>query len=238
MVDSKISRLRVVGKDARSFLHNMSTNDIEHLAIGSTLLTAFLNSKGRIIDVVHCQAIQDDDFMLTSCAHIEPKLAQWLEQFLFVEDVQIIDESVYQTTHVKEEAERIKNGLPFGPGELCEDFNPLELGLYETICWSKGCYIGQEVISRLDTYSKLNKRLCFISCDQTTFRLLHAGQQILLNDRPIGKITSISPIYSQSDAIGLAVVKMPESNNRLEAQVQTEAGQMAILLALVKENLK
>lgn len=49
---------------------------------------------------------------------------------------------------------RIEHLIPANPNELSEDFNPLEAGLNDLISFTKGCYVGQEVIARLDTYQK------------------------------------------------------------------------------------
>ncbi len=54
---------------------------------------------------------------------------------------------------------RIKSGSPLSPHEVNEDVNPLEAGLSGLISWTKGCYVGQEVIARLDTYKKVQKKL-------------------------------------------------------------------------------
>ena len=43
--------------------------------------------------------------------------------------------------------------------ELNEKFNPLETGLSRFISFNKGCYIGQEVVARLNTYKKVQKKL-------------------------------------------------------------------------------
>ena len=47
---------------------------------------------------------------------------------------------------------RIEQGVPKHGTELGEDYNPLEAGLERHISGTKGCYIGQEVILRLNTY--------------------------------------------------------------------------------------
>ena len=51
------------------------------------------------------------------------------------------------------------------PTEINEYYNPLEAGLKKYINFNKGCYIGQEVIARLDTYSKVKNRLVLIKSD-------------------------------------------------------------------------
>ncbi|MCK7521806.1 MAG: hypothetical protein MZV64_31060 [Ignavibacteriales bacterium] len=37
---------------------------------------------------------------------------------------------------------------------------PHDVGLMNFVNTTKGCYIGQEVIARLDTYDKVQKSLC------------------------------------------------------------------------------
>jgi folate-binding protein YgfZ len=54
---------------------------------------------------------------------------------------------------------RIELGIPEIPDDINEDINPLECGLSKYVSFTKGCYIGQEVIARLDTYDKINKHL-------------------------------------------------------------------------------
>ncbi len=58
------------------------------------------------------------------------------------------------------EALRISNGIPGWGNELVEGMLPPEAGLDLTdISYNKGCYIGQEVISRIKSAGKVNKRL-------------------------------------------------------------------------------
>lgn len=57
------------------------------------------------------------------------------------------------------ESFRVENGIPGFPNELSSSFNPLEIGLRSVISFTKGCYVGQEVIARLDTYDKVQKTL-------------------------------------------------------------------------------
>jgi folate-binding protein YgfZ len=98
---------------------------------------------------------------------------------------------------------RIENGIPMANKELVQDFNPLELNLWNWISFTKGCYIGQEVIARLDTYNKIQRTLCQFSATA------HINEQKILLDESgteIGKITSV--IVSDNKFIGLAVVRL------------------------------
>lgn len=49
------------------------------------------------------------------------------------------------------------------PGaSLAHPANPHELGLRDLVSFTKGCYIGQEVVARLDTYDKVQRRLAIL----------------------------------------------------------------------------
>lgn len=50
---------------------------------------------------------------------------------------------------------RIEFGEPAYPNEINDAFNPYEVNLIKYVSFTKGCYIGQEVIARLDTYEKV-----------------------------------------------------------------------------------
>jgi tRNA-modifying protein YgfZ len=87
---------------------------------------------------------------------------------------------------------RISHGIPACGKELIEGVLPPEAGLgATTISYSKGCYIGQEVISRMKSAGKVNRRLT-----QFTLNLdLNGSEKYqLLNDdhKVVGHITSVS----------------------------------------------
>lgn len=54
---------------------------------------------------------------------------------------------------------RIAHLLPAFGAEIDGRANPLELGLRPVVDFEKGCYIGQEVVARLDTYQKVQRHL-------------------------------------------------------------------------------
>jgi folate-binding protein YgfZ len=54
---------------------------------------------------------------------------------------------------------RVFGGIPSAPGEINAKYNPFELNLSDLVSFSKGCYIGQEVIARIDTYKKAQHKI-------------------------------------------------------------------------------
>jgi aminomethyltransferase len=65
---------------------------------------------------------------------------------------------------------RIHAGYPAFPNEINEEYIPLEAGLLNAVSFSKGCYIGQEIIARMESRQQLAKRLVGLSSDATLKR--------------------------------------------------------------------
>ncbi|MFA7362178.1 MAG: hypothetical protein WC139_14195 [Candidatus Kapaibacterium sp.] len=59
----------------------------------------------------------------------------------------------------------IDNAYVYSVTELNENINPLECQLKDFISFEKGCYIGQEVIARLDSQGKIPKVMVIIAAD-------------------------------------------------------------------------
>jgi folate-binding protein YgfZ len=89
---------------------------------------------------------------------------------------------------------RIRDGRPAADAELTEDYNPLEAGLWQTLCFDKGCYIGQETIARLNTYKGVKQRLWGIEfAPSSTSDLPPLGPLLNEAGEKVGQLTSLSP---------------------------------------------
>jgi tRNA-modifying protein YgfZ len=98
-------------------------------------------------------------------------------------------------TEGEAETRRIQARLPKWSAELTPGMLPPEAGLDRTsICYHKGCYIGQEVLSRLKTAGKLNRRLAALLVEPDT----EPGSTLELAGKPSGKLTSIAPWPNES----------------------------------------
>ena len=106
---------------------------------------------------------------------------------------------------------RISNKVPIAGFDLTEDVNPLEAGLLDLIDFEKGCYIGQEVIARLDTYDKVQRSLVgFSQTDLTNgVQRIEIGDDILSDDsgRRVGWVTSVAQRPRTNELIGLAYLR-------------------------------
>ncbi|MBI4308574.1 MAG: aminomethyl transferase family protein [Chloroflexi bacterium] len=97
---------------------------------------------------------------------------------------------------------RIEAGIPALGAELSEDHNPLEARLLSSISFAKGCYVGQEVIARLNTYQKVQRYL--VSLRFAPAAVPARGTPIRLDGRTAGHITSaaLSPATGAVVALG------------------------------------
>jgi tRNA-modifying protein YgfZ len=102
----------------------------------------------------------------------------------------IIDLGVEIVDEIAWECLRIEQGRPKPDAELTEDYNPLEVGLWQTISFSKGCYIGQETIARLNTYKGVKQYLWGIKLTAP----VAVGTPLTINGEKVGVLTSKSEI--------------------------------------------
>jgi len=112
------------------------------------------------------------------------------------------------------EVMRIEQGLARWGRELTEDIIPIESDLERrTIDYEKGCYIGQEVISRMKMSGQTNKRLCgLISLDNTP---LQQGMKLAAPStagKEAGWITSATRSQRLGKQIALGYVKRGFNN--------------------------
>ncbi len=99
---------------------------------------------------------------------------------------------------------RIQYGIPVSPNELSVSYNPLEAGLKDLISWTKGCYIGQEVIARLDTYKKVQKKLMRLTMEELPQSLPVA---LATTGAECGMMTSSRVTSDTQKCIGLGYVR-------------------------------
>ena len=103
------------------------------------------------------------------------------------------------------EAARLNYSVPEYGREISEAYNPLEAGLIGSIDFAKGCYIGQEVIARLDTYQKIQKHLVRLefSADAT----VSEGDVLTDAGKEVGKVTSVTNIPTGLGLVGMAYIR-------------------------------
>ncbi|MFN3694630.1 MAG: YgfZ/GcvT domain-containing protein [Ignavibacterium sp.] len=108
---------------------------------------------------------------------------------------------------------RIEQGIPAAPNEICDLFNPHELNLSHLIDTKKGCYIGQEVLARLETYDKVQKKLTGLTLESPV-ELNNETELIDSENQNAGIITSLVNSVKLKKPIALAVVRRSYLNEQ------------------------
>jgi folate-binding protein YgfZ len=126
------------------------------------------------------------------------------------------------------EVMRIEHGIPRWGSELTEEIIPIEANLEQrTVDYQKGCYIGQEVISRMKMSGQTNKRLCgLISVNDVPLR---AGMKLAVPStagKEAGWITSATRSERLGKEIALGYLKrgFNSSGTKLDARAPEDFG--------------
>lgn len=100
---------------------------------------------------------------------------------------------------------RIENGIPrFGVDMTESNLAPEAEIQTRAISYSKGCYIGQEVIARIRTYGQVAKALRLLRLPDELVRLPQSGTKLLRDGKEVGYLTSstLSPRHGAKVALG------------------------------------
>ena len=130
----------------------------------------------------------------------------------------LVDSAVY-------EAHRIASGVPRGGLDfMYGDAFPHETNMdrLNGVDFDKGCYVGQEVVSRMQHRGTARTRTVRVVLEDFS---PEAGTAILAGDKPVGTIGSTS---GQN---GLALIRIDRAADALQAGTKLTAGGLAIRLA-------
>lgn len=83
---------------------------------------------------------------------------------------------------------RIEAGRPRFGRELTGDYIPLEANLWDDVSFNKGCYIGQEIIARMESRGRLAKKLVALRPAAP----VAAGSELVSDGKKAGSITSVA----------------------------------------------
>jgi folate-binding protein YgfZ len=214
-------KLRVGGADRKRFLQGMITNDLE---AGTWLRAALLNVKGRVLAIVDIVP-EESSYLLVMEPGLLAKVRALLEKHAIMDDVdftavELPCHRVWETPasvwtappilSAREgspaadvEIRRVEAGLPRYGVDVSEDHFPFEANLESAISYTKGCYVGQEVVARAHARGHANKRLCGLRLSGGPAT---AGAAIVAESRPDAGVVTSSAVSPQLGAIALGYV--------------------------------
>ena len=268
--------VKIAGDDARAFLNNLITSDIDELTPGKARFGALLTPQGKIVadflvteapaghgggllidcprelaqplttklgfyklrakvtvenlsDGLGVLAIWDGEpAMKPDLTFADPRSAALGTRILVPSDLaektasvlgaELVDEAAY-------EAHRIASGVPRGGIDFAYgDAFPHETNMDRMagVDFDKGCYIGQEVVSRMQHRGTARTRIVAVTLDGTT---PVAGTEIRAADKPVGTMGSSAGNH------GLALVRADRATDALDAGATLLAGDITVRLA-------
>jgi len=118
------------------------------------------------------------------------------------------------------EALRIEAGIPKAGPELNEEIVPPEANLEgKAFSLTKGCYPGQEVVARMDTYGNVRRHLVGLILKGAS--VPPKGSKLFSGDREVGWISSAvrSPQFGQVIALGFPLRDFSKPDTKLTVEV-------------------
>ncbi len=113
---------------------------------------------------------------------------------------------------------RISRGIPLADHEISDRFNPYDAGLIHAVSYTKGCYVGQEVIARLDTYQKARKTLCGVRFSENVGKLGNFPV-VSHGSEEVGVLTSVSQHSVHGTYVGAVVIKSDLTHQETEVSL-------------------
>ncbi|WP_395746181.1 YgfZ/GcvT domain-containing protein [Prosthecobacter sp.] len=136
-----------------------------------------------------------------------PGMDLWLPAFAAAPSF----ESLPVLTDADLETWRILQKIPRWPHELNAETFPPEAGLEsKAMDFAKGCYIGQEVLSRIKTTGKMPREMIAFASNTP----VKVGDE-LWQDKAVGKVTSTARHPATGKTIGLAMIRQGTSQDGL-----------------------
>lgn len=97
---------------------------------------------------------------------------------------------------------RVEAGYP-AVAELNQEYIPLEANLWDAVSFNKGCYVGQEIIARMDSRGRLAKKLMGLELSGP----VPTPGELLADGKNAGDVTSVVWSPALERHIGLGYVR-------------------------------
>lgn len=125
-------------------------------------------------------------------------------------------------------AVRVEAGEPVMGRDVDERTIPQESGLVpETVSFTKGCYLGQELVARIDSRGHVNRILRGITVQVNL--LPPEGAGLFAGDAQVGKLTSVAESLTLRAPVGMALVRR-ETEPGARVEIRWEGGSAPALV--------
>ncbi|HEY3104059.1 MAG TPA: glycine cleavage T C-terminal barrel domain-containing protein [Pyrinomonadaceae bacterium] len=191
-LSTEMAVLSVQGTKAADVVRSVLGEDAAHLQRKSAATAQFESAAVTVIRDTHTA---EDGFDL----FVEANAAQQLREALTNTGVTVIGEDTLEML-------RIEAGIPRYGIDMDENNVVTETNLDDAVSFTKGCYIGQEIIVRIKHRGHVAKKLAGVILDEAT--PAPRNSKIISNDeKEIGRVTSSTFSPRLKRAIALVFLK-------------------------------
>lgn len=223
-ITDKMVILELIGKQTESFFNLLLDGTFSSLSNSNVLK----------------YKVEDFEFYLLKFKENESFTKYWMifdsNDIKAIHDFILDNKSFYDLQFVGEDAYnifRVENGVPATPNEISFRTNPHELKLLHEVDFHKGCYIGQEVIARLDTYDKVQRYLTGILFEADADFSEITEELNIFNEekKEIGYITSLvkSEQFGKYAALGFVKKDYAEVGNKYNVIINNKVVTKAVI---------
>jgi len=192
-ITEKMAHLTLQGPASTDLLGKLSDKALPPLSVRGLTQR---NMKGRVVTIIKTASTGEEGYDLLLPVAAAPDV--WN---LLMETGQGI--GIRPIGFEALEMLRVETGIPRYGVDMDEDVFPVEAGLEEkAISYTKGCYTGQEPISRIKHRGQVNRHLIGFILEEPI--LPNKGDKIMKDGQEAGFITSgiVSPMIGKTVALG------------------------------------
>lgn len=219
-------RIHVGGAEARQFLQAQLTADLADLTAGESRLAAWCTAQGRVICVLRVAA-GPEGFDLVLPAELETAVIARLRRFVMRARVTLTEQPTdgQEAAGPDEALAAVRAGLPEVYADTSEQWIPqmLNLDLLGAIGFTKGCYPGQEIITRTRHLGRVKRRMLRY---QSRAAALTPGSGLSLAGTKVGEVVRSAP--SPEGCECLAVVDLEAAGQTLVADNGAHCEQLSL----------
>lgn len=223
----RFAAVRVAGPDAAAFLQGYLTADLDGLEADRALPMAYCNLKGRVLASGWAAGTATDVLLLVD-ASVAPRLAAELGKYLLFSKAKLAPVPAALAFAKASSASAV--ALPptsfhvrLGDGDsghealanasvaagfvavsaaVAERFLPQMIGLTAAgaVSFSKGCYLGQEVVARAEHRGEVKQKLARFAVDGDAPAI---GTDVVVDGKKAGVVVAVAPGVALASVRGL-----------------------------------
>jgi folate-binding protein YgfZ len=190
----------VSGPDATSFLQSLLSQDLDPVPVGGVTHALLLQPQGKLVVDMRALHVAADEWWCVCEAGFGAQLAQGLLRFKIRVKVEIEDRSegsaalatltssgAVEIDSAGYEAQRVEAGVPRQGFDIDETTIAQEAYLErDAVSFTKGCFLGQELVCRIDSRGHVNRLLRRLRADAPLAR----GAPVFAGEKEVGTVTT------------------------------------------------